>query len=58
MDYFGALREKNRPIAKIHECGVRLVPWVPQETTAMLADGSAKSPGPISGNGFLIMCDY
>src|ERR1700679_2318453 len=33
MNYFGALRKKNRPIAKIHEGGVWLGPWVPQAAT-------------------------
>jgi hypothetical protein len=45
MNYFGALRKKNRPIAKIHECGVWFVPWVPQEATATRVDESAKSAG-------------
>jgi hypothetical protein len=45
MNYFGALRKKNRPIAKIHECGVWFVPWVPQEAIATRVDESAKSAG-------------
>jgi hypothetical protein len=45
IDYFGALREKNRPIAKIHERGARLGARVPQEATATPADVSVKIAG-------------